>query len=288
MGEKKVVEMSASTNVAPIIIKRKKIIAGGGHHGGAWKVAYADFVTAMMAFFLLMWLLGATTEKQRKGIADYFAPTIPINRLSGGGDGPFSGDLAFSESTQAEDGVGGSQKFRTASRQAAGVAAGPSSNDGKPATRDSGFSEIENELLGRTGESMVSKDQLRHIVTRVTDEGLVIELIALQGSPLFDAGSDRPTNLLRALAAMIVRVTQKVENDMAIGGHVAANPVVRVENPVWDLSLARAARVQALMQGLGAIPERFRRVTGYADRKPAVSDPMAVGNNRIEIVLLRN
>ena len=280
--------MSASTNVAPIIIKRKKVVAGGGHHGGAWKVAYADFVTAMMAFFLLMWLLGATTEKQRKGIADYFAPTIPINRLSGGGDGPFSGDKAFSESTQVEDGVGGSQKFRTASRQAAGVAAGPSSSDGKPATRDRGFSEIENELLGRTGESMVSPDKLRHIVTRVTDEGLVIELIALAGSPLFEPGSDRPTSLLRALVAMIVRVTGRVENDMAIGGHVAANPVVRVDNPVWDLSLARAARVQALMENLGAAPARFRRVTGYADRKPADSDPMAARNNRIEIVLLRN
>ena len=67
-----------SDQPAPIIIKRKKVIAAG-HHGGAWKVAYADFVTAMMAFFLLMWLLGATTEKQRKGIADYFNPTIPIN-----------------------------------------------------------------------------------------------------------------------------------------------------------------------------------------------------------------
>ena len=74
-----------SDQPAPIIIKRKKVIAGG-HHGGAWKVAYADFVTAMMAFFLLMWLLNATTERQRKGIADYFAPTIPLSPVSGGGD----------------------------------------------------------------------------------------------------------------------------------------------------------------------------------------------------------
>ena len=69
--------MNAQTNARPIIIKRKKVIVAGGHHGGAWKVAYADFVTAMMAFFMLMWLLNATTEKQRKGIADYFSPTIP-------------------------------------------------------------------------------------------------------------------------------------------------------------------------------------------------------------------
>ena len=79
--------MAGQSNAAPVIIKRKKIVQGGGHHGGAWKVAYADFVTAMMAFFMLMWLLNATTEKQRKGIADYFNPTIPINRISGGGEG---------------------------------------------------------------------------------------------------------------------------------------------------------------------------------------------------------
>ena len=72
-------------NARPLIVKRKKVIAGGGHHGGAWKVAYADFVTAMMAFFMLMWLLNATTEQQRKGIADYFSPTIPITRISGWG-----------------------------------------------------------------------------------------------------------------------------------------------------------------------------------------------------------
>ena len=94
-----------SDQPAPIIIKRKKVIAAG-HHGGAWKVAYADFVTAMMAFFLLMWLLGATTEKQRKGIADYFNPTIPVNKVSGGGDGAFGGDSIFSENSLAQNGTG--------------------------------------------------------------------------------------------------------------------------------------------------------------------------------------
>ena len=88
-------------NLAPVIIKRKKVIASGGHHGGAWKVAYADFVTAMMAFFMLMWLLNATTEKQRKGLADYFHPTIAVSRISGGGDGMLSGDSLFSEEALA-------------------------------------------------------------------------------------------------------------------------------------------------------------------------------------------
>src|SRR3954471_18268753 len=79
--------------VRPIIVKKIVVEAHGGHHGGAWKVAYADFVTAMMAFFLLLWILGATTEKQRKGIADYFAPTLVEMKLkSAGSNGPLGGD----------------------------------------------------------------------------------------------------------------------------------------------------------------------------------------------------
>jgi len=113
--------MARQGNAAPVIIKRKKIVGGGGHHGGAWKVAYADFVTAMMAFFLLMWLLNATTEKQRKGIADYFNPTVPVNRISGGGDGAFGGDSLFSEQTLAQSGTGASAMRPTDERQAMGV-----------------------------------------------------------------------------------------------------------------------------------------------------------------------
>ena len=97
--------MANDQTVAPVIIKRKKIIAADGHHGGAWKVAYADFVTAMMAFFMLMWLLNATIEQQKKGIADYFSPTLAINRSSGGGDSSFVGDTVFTEETLTRQGL---------------------------------------------------------------------------------------------------------------------------------------------------------------------------------------
>ena len=93
-------------SVAPIIIKRKKVIVVGGHIDRTWKVAYADFVTAMMAFFMLIWLLNATTETQRKGLADYFSPTIAISRVSAGGDGMFVGDSLFSDPTLANSGTG--------------------------------------------------------------------------------------------------------------------------------------------------------------------------------------
>ena len=99
--------MAATEEIRPIIIKKKKVIVGGGHHGGAWKVAYADFVTAMMAFFLLMWLLNATSEKQRKGLADYFNPALPISRTSAGGAGMLAGDTVFSEDTASGSAVEG-------------------------------------------------------------------------------------------------------------------------------------------------------------------------------------
>ena len=98
--------MRSSDFVAPIIINRKKIINSSTHHGGAWKVAYADFVTAMMAFFMLMWLLNATTEKQRKGLADYFSPTISINRISGGGREMFGGESVLANESLPHQGTG--------------------------------------------------------------------------------------------------------------------------------------------------------------------------------------
>ena len=113
--------MANDQTVAPVIIKRKKIIAADGHHGGAWKVAYADFVTAMMAFFMLMWLLNATTEQQKKGIADYFSPTLAINRSSGGGDSSFVGDTVLTEETLTRQGVGASTIYPTESAGSRGA-----------------------------------------------------------------------------------------------------------------------------------------------------------------------
>src|SRR5580704_13680405 len=88
---------------AVVIIKKMEFVEGGGHHGGAWKVAYADFVTAMMAFFLLMWLLNATTEDQRKGLADYFSPNNLISHASSGTGEPFGGHTAFDEGALVSD-----------------------------------------------------------------------------------------------------------------------------------------------------------------------------------------
>lgn len=281
--------MSAKAN-APIIIKRKKVVAGGGHHGGAWKVAYADFVTAMMAFFMLMWLLNATTEKQRKGIADYFNPTIPINRISGGGEGSFGGTNIFSEQVLAQNGTGASLKKPTDENQArgeSGVDVSEVPEPEKDPAEEAMMAEIADVLTGRGGESMVSEEMMRHIVTRVTDEGLIVEVFDTADAALFLPDTDQPTPLMQALARIMSDLFRLTPNQVAIGGHTSARPVVMASNIGWDLSSGRADQMRRLLEEAGLSGDRTIRVTGHADRNPAVADPMAPRNNRLEVVLLR-
>lgn len=277
--------MSARQN-APVVIRRKKVVSGGGHHGGAWKVAYADFVTAMMAFFMLMWLLNATTEKQRKGIADYFSPTIPINRISGGGDGSFGGDSVFSEQTLARNGNGASSRHPTKSNAARGNS-GVDPGDKTKQTDDQTFQSIEEQLTGRSGESMVRQGVLRHIETRVTDEGLIVELFDTPDSSLFAANSIEPEPILNDLLSLVAEVFSLAENDIAVRGFTRAQPIVVAQKSGWALSSGRADRVRESLVRSGLPAERFQRQTGYADRVPKAKNPMAPRNNRIELVLLR-
>jgi chemotaxis protein MotB len=277
--------MAGQTN-APVIIKRKKVVQGGGHHGGAWKVAYADFVTAMMAFFLLMWLLNATTEKQRKGISDYFNPTIPVNRISGGGDGAFGGDSVFAQETMAHTGTGAMDR-KTAPR--ASNAAGEDSGQGNAGEgkAQSELEDVEKALLARGGESNTMERLLRHVVTRVTDEGLVIEIFDLPDVPLFKGDTAEPTDVTKAMAALLAEVLGLTTNEIAVNGHLRAYPVTLIENPVWDLSAARAQAMRTQLETAGIPAERVQRIAGFADRKPVTPDPSEVRNNRIEVILLR-
>ena len=279
--------MTTARANAPVIIKRKKIIGGGGHHGGAWKVAYADFVTAMMAFFMLMWLLNATTENQRKGIADYFNPTIPLNRISGGGSGSFGGDTVFSEETMAKSGPGGSKIHHVDEDRSRGQSGVESSGTGEGEGDDRKLMELAEKLTARSGESMVSDELARHIMTRVTDEGLIVELFDLPENRLFAPGSVEPTPLMRELVGVVAQVFELAENRIALGGHVRSEPVVRIDSGVWDLSAHRAQAVRGLLRHTALNEKRLQRVTGFADRELVVANPMSPRNNRIELTLLR-
>ncbi|MBV2359351.1 chemotaxis protein MotB [Thalassococcus sp. CAU 1522] len=281
--------MGADSNVAPVIIRKKKIVVAGGHHGGAWKVAYADFVTAMMAFFMLMWLLNATTEKQRKGLADYFNPTVAVARVSGGGEGSFGGDTIFAENTLSQVGTGATSFRPTASHQARGIET--SSEAERDSTSDEGdnsaFGRIEDLLVGLGGESLVSDDIRHHIETRLTDEGLVVELFDTDEAPLFnDDGA--PTGLTGRLAQVIAAAAEVVTNPVAIEAHVATYPVVRLTDPSWQVTSERAASFRTMLVDSGLADERVQRMTAHGDREADDRNRMDRRNNRIEVIFLRS
>jgi len=234
-------------------------------------VAYADFVTAMMAFFLMMWLLGATTESQRRGLADYFNPSIPIHRISSGGDGMFGGtDLE----TRAQQGP------TTPDSEVSNLGL-----NAPPETQS--LEQVEQALRGLGGESQVLDEALRHIITRQTDEGLVIEVFDLPNQPLFVADTNEPTPILELIVSVLKDVFAMVVNPLAIDGHTRSYTVVQATDPRWTLSTARANRVREMLADAGFDPARIDRVTGHADRRLADRNPMSVRNNRLELILLR-
>lgn len=259
--------MSADQKVAPVIIKRKKIVQGDGHHGGAWKVAYADFVTAMMAFFMLMWLLNATTEQQRKGLADYFSDTVPIVRISGGGDGAFGGDNLLSQEPLP---ASGENKERSGLTDEEGA-----------------FKKLAEELRVQTTQSEKIGVLREHIGTRITPEGLVIDIFALEGRPLFDS-ANRPTQTMRDLIGVVVEVIAGVTNALSIKGHAATTPHAYREDLTWKNTLIRAEATRKLMLTKGLNELRVQHLVGRGNRAPFVENALAIKNNRIEIILLRS
>ncbi len=255
-----------------IIIKRVKKAQGGGHHGGAWKVAYADFVTAMMAFFLLMWLLNATTEEQRKGIADYFNPTIPIAAVSGGGADALNGESVTAETTLSKV----SKKTTT----------DPSQVIPTPGVGD--VSETVTAALEKamSGEAAELSD---HISLRLTPEGLVIEVTDREGAPLFASGSAEPSVALVTLSAHIADTLSDVQNGIKITGHTDDVSFRNREGySNWDLSTDRANTAARLLKLAGKNEGRIREISGKAATQPLFESASDPRNRRISITILRN
>lgn len=303
--------MSGGKEKSPVIVK--KIIKGGdGHHGGAWKVAYADFVTAMMAFFLLMWLLNATTEEQRRGIADYFDPKVPISRTSAGGMGMFGGDNVFAQQKLARNGLGGAGKKASAGRddtqkqEAAeneevwrkgytkSDKIGARQNDGLKKGERQEISEQEKlemaeEKIRRRLKAGDAKGLRRHIKFKMTDEGLRIDITDTGGAQMFASGSASPTPAMTKILSAVGSAVAELENKISITGHTDSEPFKGRRNyGNWELSSERAhaARRTLLQTGLDAT--RFKRIEGRADREPLIPDaPLDARNRRIGLVILR-
>ena len=175
--------------------------------------------------------------------------------------------------TLAPNGTGGPDGLQAATAQ--------------PDAEDSELREAERKLLARFGESMVSDLLRRHVVTRLSDEGLVIELFDTDDAALFSEDNAEPMPVLQELTRIVAEVASLATNRIAVSGHVRAYPVTLRTDPVWDLSTARAKTIRSLLVIAGLDQARMHRVTGYADRRPATVDPTAIRHNRIEVVLIR-
>ena len=267
---------------APIIVKKVTVVEGG-HHGGAWKVAYADFVTAMMAFFLLLWLLGATTEKQRKGLADYFTPTlVKLKEGSAGSNGMLGGSSITDVDNYPNRAGQTGTKSMTIPRDTTG---GPKEGG----ERVKKMQQMQQRLAAKLAQS----ERLARLAKQVrmvdTTQGIRIDLVDDADFSMFQLGTTVLTGeaaqLLDAIGAMIGPELGAI----SIRGHTDALPWrggMGANN--WSLSAGRAeATRQALLRD--GIPEaRFRRIEGVADREPLIRDkPEDPRNRRISILLMR-
>ena len=266
--------------VRPIIVK--KIIADGhgGHHGGAWKVAYADFVTAMMAFFLLLWILGATTEKQRKGIADYFTPTlIEMREKSAGSNGAFGGESIMARDNYPHKAAQSGSKGITIPKDATG---GDKAGAGEMRMSErKRFQMLRDELTKRMKRDKKLSRLLKNVRFTETREGLRIDLIDEADFSMFSLGTATLLPEARRLLGEVAKVIDGVPNNVIVRGHTDALPYAsgRSGNN-WTLSAARAESTRLALNSSGVTPQRFARIEGVAEREPYVPGNIYDPRNR--------
>jgi chemotaxis protein MotB len=306
----------------PVIIIRKKKKGGhAAHHGGAWKVAYADFVTAMMSFFLLLWLLNVTTSEQRRGLADYFSPAgisknetsgaggmfggLSITAVSGGeiadrsppstqqatiptvgqgeeGDESVSGTGQGAEAKNPKSPENAETNAEAISKQAQAVAAAMKQEE-------EAFKLAEQTLKQAIQSSPELQPFADQIVIDRTNEGLRIQITDRDKLSMFPSASAIPYERGRDLLMMIGKVIAQLPNRISIAGHTDGTPfVLGSGRNNWELSTDRANTSREYLVKAGVNEGHIARVSGFADREPFAANPMDPRNRRISIVLLRN
>ncbi|HEY9064419.1 MAG TPA: flagellar motor protein MotB [Burkholderiaceae bacterium] len=275
-----------SKKLQPIIIKRVKK-GGHGAHGGAWKIAYADFVTAMMAFFLLMWLLGSTTEGDKKGIADFFNAPLKISLL-GGGSG--SGD-----SSHVIKG-GGTDLSRTNGQVKAGDLEAPRKSVQlkalKAEQKRAEIAKLES-LKRKVEDALASNAKLAALKSQIrldmTPDGLRIQIVDEQNRAMFDSGSAVVKPYMRELLQLIGGVLADVPNRLTLEGHTDAQPFGGGDRGYsnWELSSDRANASRRELIAGGLPEDRTLRVQGLASSVLFdAKDPAGAVNRRISIIVM--
>ena len=270
----------------PIIIKR---IKKGGHavHGGAWKIAYADFVTAMMAFFLLMWLLGSTSEGDKKGLSDYFSAPLKVSMLGGSGAGA---------STSVIQG-GGADLTKSSGQNRSGD---PNDPIARKAASDAARAELAKQdarklialsekisaVISNNAKLAEFKAQIR---LEITPDGLQIQIVDDQSRPMFDVGSALVKVYMREILREIGSALNGVENKISLDGHTDRSPYGSGERGYsnWELSSDRANASRRELVAAGMPDDKLARVTGMASSSLLEPDkPFSAVNRRISILVM--
>jgi chemotaxis protein MotB len=265
-----------------LVIKKVVKKGHGGHHGGAWKVAYADFVTAMMALFMVLWIVGQSSKTTKQAIADYFRkPGVFTTTEAGGGKmAPLVPDPTVSGETgglNAPAAISPQEALADILRL-------------QQKTQEQTFKQIGEHLQARLSaipELQRLKDQ---VAIEITEDGLRIELLEKEGSSFFEVGSAQfksdTVPVLRAIAQEI----QSLPNPMVIEGHTDSRPFSTGSiRSNWELSTDRANSARRLIENMHVRGEQIAQVRGYADRKLRYPDqPYDVRNRRISITILYN
>ena len=288
--------------VQPIIIKKVKK-GGHAHHGGAWKIAYADFVTAMMAFFRLLWLISMATPEQKEGLADYFAPPNIAETTSGAG-GVMGGQVA----ADAGAAMGGptldretnvAVPFDAADSQniagggdrgldVADLGATSGSQNDVAALEDRAFHSAAASIR-QAWQAMPEVAQIAdNLLVEVTEEGLDIQIVDQEGRRMFPEGSKYPLEVARQAIAALGPILQQLPNQVRISGHTAAGGTYA--NPrygQWELSSDRANTVRSILGEFGLSEDHIASVIGQAGADPFFpNDPYMAANERVRITVL--
>lgn len=287
--------------VPPIIVRKTVKKAGGGHHGGAWKVAYADFTTAMMAFFMLLWLLNVSDKETLDGLADYFTPTRASIATDTGAGRILGGTSPTSEGAQDSGAVAIQMPGSPASSEVSPDAIQPGKANTGEGNARGGYASTVNTQSDPA--LMAAADRLRQIMQEVpemadhqdqliveqTQEGMRIQLFDKDRRPMFEAATDQMYGYAEDMIAEIGRVVSNLPNRISIHGHTDGRPY---NGPGgysnWELSADRANTARRVLSASGVSQDRFSEVVGKAASEPMVpDDPLRAENRRITILVLR-
>ncbi|MDX1667830.1 MAG: flagellar motor protein MotB [Limnobacter sp.] len=278
--------MASNPEEQPIIVVKKIKKGGHGHHGGAWKIAYADFVTAMMAFFLLMWLLGSTSEGDLKGISDYFNSPLKVALTGGQGSGTATSVIAAG-GTDLTRSVG--QIQRGGNKSNSTYADDKTLNEAAERMEAQKLAELKGQIERLIDSSDLMKQFKNQIRLDITQEGLRIQILDEKNRPMFDSGSaelkDYMKDILRNLTSMLIEVGNKI----TLSGHTDATPYASgsMGYSNWELSADRANATRRQMMLFGMPENKMLRVVGLASSVPLQADnPYDPVNRRIAIVVM--